>query len=390
MNYIITTETFPNGLAATQRIKCYAKCLVALGDSCRVLCVNRCEDLSKPLGNTEVKGTIDGYEYSYLGRTTLIQKSWKKQINRLHDTFRLVLMMLFVFSSKDKAIVYSYNPLLLKLTVGCSRIRGFKVFFELNEHPSVLHSLFKIKGEEKDDLVRIRRVLSGLDGVLCISPSLKNLLVKCGIPAQNVHLVNMLVDPSRFIGIKKQDSEPYIAYCGAADNNKDGVDKLIMAFSLISTKYPKLKLYIMGPKNTDCENEQLAKSHGLLERIVFTGIVNSNLMPQMLVNAKVLALARPHSIQAEYGFPTKLGEYLLSGNPVVVTNVGDIGLFLKNGESAYLVEPDNVVEFAFQLDKALSTIEANEIGLKGRIIAMTCFTVETVKNQLREALGFCG
>ena len=65
------------------------------------------------------------------------------------------------------------------------------------------------------------------------------------------------------------------------------------------------------------------------DSIVFTGIVSAADIPQILKNAAVLALDRPDSLQAQCGFPTKLGEYLLTENPVIVTKVGDIPLFLE-------------------------------------------------------------
>lgn len=384
--YIITTETFPYGLAATQRIRCYAKCIAATGYVCEVLCINRCEDPSKPLGNAKAYGIMDGYEYRYVGGSTYIGKAWKNSFFRVSDTLRLLLMMLFSFNKNDIAIVYSYSPILLSLVKTFSSIKGFKSYFELNEHPSVLQGLFGVTGESERDKKKIRSKLSGFDGVLCISCVLKDFLIKCGIQEDKVHVVNMSVDSSRFDGLVKQNKEPYIGYCGAADNNKDGVDNLIKAFAKISTKHSGLKLYVMGPKRSDCENERLSMSLGVADRVVFTGIVSAEQMPQMLINAQVLALARPQSIQARYGFPTKLGEYLLTGNPVVVTGVGDIPRFLKDGESAYLAEPDNLEEFAQRLDKALSDDDAKRIGQRGRIVAETWFSNEKVRSQLREAL----
>lgn len=387
MIYIITTETFPNGLAATQRIRCYARSVVSLGYVCKVICINRCEDPSQPLGNTEPKGVIDGYEYSYIGGSTLIKNPLQNKVNQFFDTIKLVLLMLSAFNKKDIVILYSYNPLLLKLVVGCSRIKGYRVFFELNEHPSVLRSLFGVKGETQSDLSKIKRKLESFDGVLCISSSLKRLLVRCGLSDNKSHVVNMLVDTSRFACVEKQKSEPYIGYCGAADNNKDGVDKLIKSFSLIAPLHPNLKLYIMGPKTVASENEELSRSLGIQDRVFFTGMVSPDKMPQMLVDAKVLALARPESIQAQYGFPTKLGEYLLSGNPVVVTAVGDIPLFLENEVNAYLAEPDNIDVFVLQLEKALTDSNAKEIGMKGRSVAEKFFSETMVKSQLSKALN---
>ena len=388
MVYIITTETFPNGLAATQRIKCYAKSVVELGYACKVFCVNRCENPSKPLGNVNAKGEIDGYKYQYIGGSTIIQKGWRNTIIQLNDTFRLVRMMLFSFTNKDKVILYSYNPALLTLVVALSKLKGFKVYFELNEHPSVLHSLFKVKGESQPDLDRIKSRLYGLDGILCISSSLKALLCRCGISEERIFVVNMLVDASRFADIQREDKEPFIGYCGAADNNKDGVDQLIKAFSKVHEQYPDLKLYIMGPKTPNSNNEELARGLGIENDVVFTGMISSDQMPLMLKNASVLALARPQSIQAKYGFPTKLGEYLITGNPVVVTAVGDIPRFLEDEVSAYIVEPDNVEAFASKLDCVLShKEESKRVGLNGREVALKHFSGQTIKTQLKVALN---
>lgn len=91
-------------------------------------------------------------------------------------------------------------------------------------------------------------------------------------------------------------------------------------------------------------------------------------------NAAVLALDRPDSLQAQCGFPTKLGEYLLTENPVIVTKVGDIPLFLKDGETALLAEERNPKEFSSKIIWALEhPEEAAEIGKAGAQVAMREF-----------------
>lgn len=113
---------------------------------------------------------------------------------------------------------------------------------------------------------------------------------------------------------------------------------------------------------------------GLKDSVVFTGIISAADMPQMLKNATVLALDRPDSLQAQCGFPTKLGEYLLTENPVVVTKVGDIPRFLKDGESALLAEERNHQDFSSKLIWALEhPVESAEIGKAGAQVAMREF-----------------
>ena len=89
------------------------------------------------------------------------------------------------------------------------------------------------------------------------------------------------------------------------------------------------------------------------------------------------------------GFPTKLGEYLATGNPVVVTKVGEITDYLDNG-CAYLAEPDSVQSFSDKLIEALTNENSNIVGNKGRDIAIKYFSHkkqgEKLSNQLHEII----
>ena len=244
--------------------------------------------------------------------------------------------------------------------------RGVKVIHEKTEHPDV----YSFKGF---NLARYKREVPKVDGLFVISTALRDYFASLGVNKTKIEIVNMTVDCNRFAGLIKQPAEKYVAYCGTASNNKDGVDELIKAFSIVHQTHPEVKLYIIGktPDKDDVSgNLKLIKDLGLQDVIVFTGIVSYSNMPQMLKNATILALDRPDSLQAKCGFPTKLGEYLLTENPVVVTKVGDIPLFLKDGESALLAEERQPEEFASKLIWVLEhPSEAAEIGKKGAKIA---------------------
>jgi glycosyltransferase involved in cell wall biosynthesis len=91
----------------------------------------------------------------------------------------------------------------------------------------------------------------------------------------------------------------------------------------------------------------------------------------------MLVLSRPDNVQAKFGFPTKVGEYLLSGRPIVVTDVGNITDFLKDGINAYLTQPGDYEAFAKKMVEVSSdTTRANEIGRRGRETALLSFNSE--------------
>lgn len=265
----------------------------------------------------------------------------------------------------DKVYAYAFP----ELVVALSKRNDIEVYEERTEHNEVSFISIIRKTKIPEFLEACRRI----SGMFVISQGLKQYYIENGCHPDRVHVLNMFVDTTRFHGLKKQPSEPYIAYCGTASNNKDGVDQLIKAFAIVVKKYPKYKLFIIGntpSKKQRFDNYELVKNLGIEDNVVFTGVVASSEIPQMLMNATILALDRPNNLQAKYGFPTKLGEYLQTGNPVVITRVGDIPLFLKDGESALIAEPGNPDSFAEKLCWAIEhPDEAREIGIKGKHVA---------------------
>ena len=269
----------------------------------------------------------------------------------------------------DKVFVYGFPDMVTEL----AKHPHIEVFAERTEHDSVSFVCHAKKVTIPDFHKACRRI----SGMIVISKGLKDHYIEHGCKPECVHIINMFVDKQRFINLQKYRSEPYIAYCGTASNTKDGVDQLIRAFALTVITHPEYKLFIIGatPSNSQMfDNLELVKQLGIEHKVVFTGIISEREMPQMLMNASILALDRPDNIQAKYGFPSKLGEYLLTGNPVVLTSVGDIPLFLSDGENALLVEPQNPQAFAEKLCWAIEhPDEARVIGTKGKQVAMMFF-----------------
>lgn len=88
----------------------------------------------------------------------------------------------------------------------------------------------------------------------------------------------MIVDPTRFEGNRKSwNTEKIITYCGKLDGDKDG-DEM--------------------PRQTI---ESQIRRLGIENRVIITGAVQRNKMPELLCNSDILAQARPNNKQAEGG-----------------------------------------------------------------------------------------
>ena len=251
---------------------------------------------------------------------------------------------------------------------------GIKIVHEKTEHPDI----YSFKGF---NIEHYKREVPKVDGLFVISTALKDYFLSLGVSKEKIKIINMTVDSNRFKNLKKQSTEKYIAYCGTASNNKDGVDELIKSFAIVNKSHPEVKLYIIGDtpqKNDISGNLKLIENLGIKNSVVFTGLVSAEKIPQILKDATILALDRPDSLQAQCGFPTKLGEYLLTENPVVVTKVGDITRFLKDGQTALLSQERNPQEFSSKLIWALEhPEEAAKIGKAGAQVALKEFNYLT-------------
>ena len=312
------------------------------------------------------------------------QLNWKNRL--LSFVSYEILSRRFVKQLKegDKVVLFDPQRMLYRLL----KKKGIKVFAERTEHPFVVQS-------RRLNTRNYLEACKKLDGLFVISTPLREYFISEGFSADKVHIVNMTVDASRFTGLKKQSTPyRYIAYCGTASNNKDGVDELIKAYSVVHKRHPDVYLYIIGKalkEKDDSGNMQLVKDLGLLDEVVFTGILPTTEMPQILKNAEIVALARPDSLQAQCGFPTKLGEYLLTENPVVITEVGDIPKFLEDGKTALLAELRDAQQFAEKIIWALEhPQEAAVIGKKGAEVAMREFNCITETKKIVDVINDIG
>lgn len=270
----------------------------------------------------------------------------------------------------DSVYIYAYADALSRII----NRKNVNVYFETTEHP-VVH-----KPKSRIRIITIERYLTWcrrLKGLFVISSGLKRYYIEQGVEENKIKIINMTVDSKRFEGVVTTQKNRYIAYCGTIKNRIDGIDLLIKSFSLIAKKYPDVILKIAGRTSGVADvdtDKKLSVTLGLSERVQFVGALTPDEVPAFLSNATVLALHRPDCLQAIHGFPTKLGEYLLSGTPVVVTRVGDIGMYLTDKVNAFLVEPGNIEEFASKLDWVLShPADATIVAKTGRDVALKEF-----------------
>ena len=389
--FIVTAGSFPVGMAAINRILCHCKGFIKNEAKVKVICLKTTERLKRGIFNKISKGVYNGIDFEYSSGTTIRGESFIKR--RLQDLVGLINAFFILRNANarnkvDALILFSNSLVYIIYFFVITKLLSITYIQEKDEFPFVSRKL-SLLGRFYTRLY-ISYVYKAFDGMLVMTKRLKKYFQNKIRKNSKLLLVPMTVEPERFLKRYRIPTQaPYIAYCGAPGGNKDGVPILIESFFIISKKYKTIKLKIIGDSpdtNILIELKNLAKKLKIEDKVVFTGRVARDKIPEYLCNASILALSRPRSLQSYMAFPSKLGEYLSTGNPVVVTKVGEIPNYLIDGESAFLAEPDSSEAFAEKLDYVLLHPElAKKVGLKGREIALKHFNY---KMQAKRIINF--
>ena len=74
----------------------------------------------------------------------------------------------------------------------------------------------------------------------------------------------------------------------------------------------------------------------------------------------LLILPRPLNTQTNFGFSTKLAEYLISGVPVLVTDVSDNKIYIKDGFNGFMVDEISATGFEKKLIDIVGNYEVEK------------------------------
>lgn len=365
---IIIAHDYFEGSASTNRILCFAKGYRDNGKDVHLM-------LYAPQGHQDL--SIDGiYVHFYYE-----PKIPFKIIRRVVGIVRYVYAIKKMYVPR-RTIIHIYRTPWWGCFFNQNR---YNFFYERGEVP--FYSTAKSLVYKIQEYIG-RSEAKKATGMLAQTYSLKDYYGRYEV--KNIEVINMFVDISRFENLRSDKSIKYIAYCGTISKHKDGVDDLITAFNLVHRRHPDFKLYLIGAFEALYGEEKVVRNMvttlGLDDAVIFTGRVKPTEIPRLLVNATILALARPANEQTKYGFPTKLGEYLCTGNPIVLTAVGEIGKYMHDHENCVLAQPDNAEDFAAKLEWVISHYDqAIAYGNAGRKLTETEFSILA---QTRKAIDF--
>ena len=155
--------------------------------------------------------------------------------------------------------------------------------------------------------------------------------------------------------------------------------------------YPDFVCYLYGATSDNVYQveylREMIERLGLQERVFIRASVLQDKLFQTLVDADVLVVPRRLSVVTRAGFSQKFGDYLLSGVPVVSTEVGEIVNFLQSGREILFTPEGDAKAFAEAIYYLFSHPEkARQIGMNGRKFAIEHFDYRALGKRLENLL----
>jgi len=377
---------FPNGLGASARVANYATGLSALGVPVTILCLKPYEPAKGPILNPLARGKWGEAEFVYTCGTSIVaEQRWRRLIQNILGLVGAIRYIGRLRKNDDVGgiLYYGIGYSIVYTFLGWVLSRWLNVPFvgESTEEPFVYSKPSIWTKLQK--VVFWQVVVKFFDGIVVISKHLERSF-KQAIPSTPVKLIPVIVDISRFNNKFDTVSRRNITFCGSLVHVGE-VEMLLEAWASIYTDFSDYRLYLVGDATTSrMENlKDKIKLLGIENHVIFGGLVARDAIPAILQNSAVLVLPRPSGVFSTAGLPNKLGEYLASGRPVLCTMVGDIPLYLRDSENAFLVDPGNVELFAQRLRWILANLcEAEQVGIRGRHVAETVFGLEVNSRRL--------
>ncbi len=356
----LTKQPFPFGEAEINRQISYAKEMVRMGHQVTFLCLQSHGTPQTNPSNNQARGKYLGIDFIYTegspywpDKASWVRKQW------LH-TKSYLQSLLFLFSNRNNIdIIQIYNGDLQMFHLYSQVSKFFKkpLVHERSELPDIVKQKDKLErtAKGKKYINSIEKAFGVFDGWILETQTLVDYYLKFAKKEAKHIIAPMTVEIDRFSGIEPCDLGygKYIAYCGNM-REVDGISILIKAFAQIAPKYLDYKLLLAGVSDEMEAQKKLVKEKGLEDRVVFLGRLSRDEVPPFLSGASVLALASPLSARASATMPCKVGEYLCTKKPVVVTGQGELFKYLADGKNAFLAVPDSEDSFALKLDEVLS------------------------------------
>jgi glycosyltransferase involved in cell wall biosynthesis len=360
-----------------------ARSLVENGFSVNVMCVKASE---KPphIENIKASGDYQGIHFEYTAGTTIRPNNFC--MRRFIDFKGVVVALQRLINYKKSgrlSCIYYYGNIKSRslyqwIFYLFSNSLRLPLVIELCERPWNF--------QRKHILDSFLHPLKSVDGVIVISSFLKEWVSKEKRRSKNLKILDLpiLVDSGEYKSLEfRPDKRLYNIVFAASPGYRTTIEFIFDSMTLVWEKYSNARLVITGYREgvpeTDWLRTQLDQ-RDISQKVTLAGYLPRPELLSLYQSASALLVPLFNDVRSKARFPTKIGEYLCSGRPIVTNNVGEIPKYFRDEENAFVCEPDNPNRYAYKIMDAIAPWNhelAEMVGKNGKDLAEKVFNYQS-------------
>lgn len=377
----------PDSCALATRVINLAKILKELGHDIELVGV--CYDVGK-----ELSGSFDGINFEMLRAAPWTGIKAYKRIKQLESDAEKYLAVHSQEKPYDAILLSNIYFDFSSSFINYAKKYSSKLVVNSVEWYEKNNSKFDgIKGKLNfiKNRIALKKIHVKMGNIIAISSFLDNYYKERGC---NTVTIPTIIDLKEYENVlskpKVFDGKIHIAYAGDP-GRKDYIINAIYALELLSEdEREKIKLDFYGTTYEKLYANGLSREYieEYKDSIICHGRIPYELVKEKIAEADFTVLLRPQMRYANAGFPTKVGESMACGTPVICNITSDLGKYVTDGINGIVCENETKEACAMALKKALMlTSEEKEQMRKNAVYtAKSAFDYNVYINKVEEFL----
>jgi len=285
---------------------------------------------------------------------------------KIDDIFFYRIRKVFPFSFIElRKIVKNVKPDIFHAHY--AGVNGFLAAL-VNLHPFVLTawgSDILIAGKAILKKFFVKYALKMADLITCDAEHMKTVMIKMGVDASKIKIIYFGVDVLKFSpgGKNKEITEkPGVSGCPTVISLRSlepvyNIETLIRAIPLVLKEVPETRFIIAGKGSEEEKLTKLARDLKVFESIKFLKWIPQERLPEYLRVSDVYV----STSLSDAGIASSTAEAMACGLSVIITDFGDNGKWVKDGESGFLMP---LKDYRFLAEKIVFLLRNSEKRLE--------------------------
>lgn len=219
------------------------------------------------------------------------------------------------------------------------------------------------------------RAAKGADRCCVICEALRDEMESRGVRTDKLVIVPNGVDVSAFSpgpadpALRRSlnlEGALVIGYIGSFFNY-EGLDLLVRSVKPLSKSFPQLRLLLVGGGEAQADLERIARETDVANRVVFTGLVPYDLVPEYYRLIDILVLPRRDTRETRLVTPLKPMEIMAMAKALVASDIGGHREIVVDGVNGLLFTADDVDDLVSRCGQLLKNAQQRtDLGERGR------------------------